>query len=176
MNKYLEYYLLLFKVGLLTIGGGIAMLPIITEELTDKKIANKEEIFDAYSKAQAVPGVIAVNTCVFLGYKLDGVKGAIFMTLGVISPSILIIYFLSILLNYYNNLDMLNTLFVGMRISVVAILLVTVFNLLKRISDSLKAIIFAASSFILATFTSVPIFIIIIVGGILSFFVFRGED
>ena len=101
MKVLWDLYATWFKMGLFTFGGGMAMLPIIEREVVQKhKWATEEEILDYYAIGQCTPGIIAVNTATFVGYYQKGVIGGIAATLGVISPSFIIISFL---LNFFCN-------------------------------------------------------------------------
>ena len=88
----LELFLTFAKVGVMTFGGGYAMLPILDRELIEKRgWATNEELMDYYAVGQCTPGVIAVNTATFLGNKLAGPVGGIIASLGVVFPSVVII-------------------------------------------------------------------------------------
>ena len=83
MKKLLSLYLVWFKMGLFTFGGGYAMLPIIQREVVEKRRwATEDEIIDYYAIGQCTPGVIAVNTSTFVGYRIAGIPGGIAATLG----------------------------------------------------------------------------------------------
>ena len=87
-----ELYITLFKIGICTFGGGIAMLPILERELVDRKNwTSSEELLDWFAIGQSTPGIIAVNVATFIGNKLAGVIGGIVGTLGMVSPSLIII-------------------------------------------------------------------------------------
>ncbi len=87
MKKYWELFIAFARVGVMTFGGGYAMIPILERELIDKRgWTTNEELMDYYAVAQCTPGVIAVNTATFIGYKLYGVLGGIIATMGVIFP------------------------------------------------------------------------------------------
>ena len=91
MNFYLRAFLVFFRIGLFTIGGGYAMVPLIEADLVDKrKWVKKEDFLDLMALAQTVPGIFAVNIAIFIGYKLKGFWGAFWMALGTILPSFLI--------------------------------------------------------------------------------------
>ena len=91
MNVLLKFYFAWFKIGMFTFGGGYAMLPLIQKEVIDKHHwASEEEILDYYAIGQCTPGIIAVNTATFVGYYQKGLSGAIASTLGVVSPSFII--------------------------------------------------------------------------------------
>lgn len=92
IQKLGELYVSFFKIGGLTFGGGLAMLPMLQREIvTARNWCTEEEILDMYAIGQCTPGIIAVNTATYVGYKQAGFWGGLFATLGVISPSIIII-------------------------------------------------------------------------------------
>ena len=100
-----DLYISFFKIGLFTFGGGLAMIPMLEKEIVDKRNwCTTEEIMDYYAVGQCTPGIIAVNTATFVGYKYRGVLGGIMTTLGVITPSLLIITLIATFLkNFANN-------------------------------------------------------------------------
>ena len=92
MNILLDLFLTFARIGGLTFGGGYAMLPILQREVAEnKKWTTEEELMDYYDIGQCTPGVIAVNVATFIGYKIAGIIGGIIATLGVITPSVIII-------------------------------------------------------------------------------------
>lgn len=92
MKIYWELFSVFMRIGAFTFGGGYAMLPLIQKEIVDKKHwATEEEIMDYYAVAQCTPGIIMVNTATFIGFYEKGILGAIIATLGVVTPSIIII-------------------------------------------------------------------------------------
>lgn len=99
---YLQLFISFFKLGIVTFGGGYAMLPLIENEVVSvKKWANEEEIYDIFAVAQSVPGAVAINTATLVGYKLGGAMGACIATLGVIFPSYLVIVIVAMFLPIY---------------------------------------------------------------------------
>ena len=92
MKKYLALFVSFFKVGILTFGGGYAMLPMLQREVVERRgWITEEQILDCYAIGQCTPGVIAVNTSTYVGFLQGGALGAVCATLGVIFPSLLII-------------------------------------------------------------------------------------
>jgi chromate transporter len=139
-----------FKVGLLTIGGGYAMLPILEKELTGKKaIMEMEEILECYSLAQSLPGVIASNTAAFIGYRLGGIPGAVACVLGVISPSIVIITFIAMIFEQMKQTLWVQKAFQGVRIVVLVLLIDSLRRMAGKALDNRFDIIVAIISFIL---------------------------
>lgn len=162
-SKLWKIYTSFFWVGLLTIGGGIAMLPIIQKELIEKrKWLKDEEILEAYSLAQSIPGVIASNTAVLVGYRLAGVLGAIVALLGVISPSIMIILFIGLVFTKVNEYPVVQKAFKGIRVAVLALLCMSVIRMIKESLIDIFTGLLAMLSFILVIVSIVsPIYILL---------------
>lgn len=132
MTGLWQIYTLFFKMGLFTFGGGYAMLPLLKHEVVEKnKWASEEELLNYYSIGQCTPGIIAVNAASFIGYKRRGLSGLITATLGVISPSIIIILLIAALLEKYMDNTYLQWAFGGIRISVIALIVDTVWKMWK---------------------------------------------
>ena len=92
MNELLSLFLTFARIGGLTFGGGYAMLPMLQKEVVEaKQWATEEELMDYYAIGQCTPGIIAINTATFIGYKRKGLAGALFATYGVVAPSWVII-------------------------------------------------------------------------------------
>lgn len=146
-----------FKIGGLTFGGGLTMLPMLERELvTNRKWITEEELLDCYAIGQCTPGIIAVNTATFVGYKKAGVAGGIAGTLGMILPSILIITIVAAFLKSFMNNVWFRHAMMGVRGVVCALLLNTVINLGKKTLKNLVCWIFCIVIFILAMFTKLP--------------------
>ena len=102
MKELLQLYAAFFRIGGLTFGGGLTMLPMLKYELTEKNNwVTEEELLDYYAVGQCTPGIIAVNVSTFVGYKKKGIPGAIFSTLGMISPSLIIVSILALFLEQF---------------------------------------------------------------------------
>lgn len=128
-----KLYALFFKMGMFTFGGGYAMLPILKNEAVEKqKWINEEELLNYYSIGQCTPGIIAVNAASFIGYKLRGIGGLISATLGVVSPSLIIIMAVAALLGHYMDNQYVQRAFDGIRISVIALIISTVIDMWKK--------------------------------------------
>ena len=133
------------KIGVLTFGGGMAMLPMLQRELVDnKKWVTEEEILDYYAIGQCTPGVIAVNTATFVGRKRAGITGGIFATLGVVFPSLVIITIIAAFLTNFADLPAVKNAFSAIRICVCVLILNSVIKLAKKtVLDVPTGIIFA---------------------------------
>ena len=132
-NKlYWESFRTFFKIGMFTLGGGYAMIPIIEEEVVNRhKWVNKEEMLDLIAIAQSCPGVFAINISIFVGYKLRKVRGAIATALGTALPSFLIILAIAMFFHQFEDNRVIAAMFRGIRPAVVALIAVPTFNLAK---------------------------------------------
>ena len=116
--SYLKLFLLFAKIGVMTFGGGYAMLPILQRELVDTRHwATEEELADYFAIGQCTPGIIAVNTATFIGHKRKGIPGGIVATLGVVFPSLIIITILAGLITTFADLPFVQNAFAGIRVS-----------------------------------------------------------
>ena len=119
MKGLLELFLTFAKVGVMTFGGGMAMLPILQREVVENKgWATDEELTDYFAIGQCTPGIIAVNTATFIGQKQKGVWGGIVATLGVVFPSLIIITVLAGLITSFSHLEWVQNAFAGIRVCV----------------------------------------------------------
>ena len=132
MKVIWELYAAFFRIGLLTFGGGYAMLPMLQSEIVEKrKWATEEEVLNYFAVGQCTPGIIAVNTATFIGYKQKKIPGGIVATLGVISPSILIILIIARVLDHYSANLWVAHAFAGVRVAVCALVLSSIVKLWK---------------------------------------------
>ncbi len=171
MKKNLELFTSFFKIGILTFGGGLAMLPMLTREVVERrKWANNEELLNYYAIGQCTPGVIAVNTATFVGYDQNGPIGAAFATFGVVSPSLIIITVIAALLTAYMEQPVVAHALAGIRIAVCALLLHTIVKLVKSgIKDTFGAVM-ALLCLNLALFSPVPTIAIVVAAAVAGIF------
>ncbi|HLR20648.1 MAG TPA: chromate transporter [Tissierellaceae bacterium] len=164
MKELIELFNTFFKIGGFTFGGGYAMLPIIQEEIVNKKQwATDEEIIDYYAIGQSTPGIIAVNTATFIGYNRKGILGAIFATLGLVAPSLVIITTIAKFFTHFQDYKMVQHAFAGVEVAVIALIVSTVFNMYKQsVKDGLGIILFISSFLIIAFLNLSPIIVILI--------------
>ena len=121
-----------FKIGMFTLGGGYAMIPISEAEVVDKhKWVTKEEFLDLIAIAQSCPGVFAANISIFIGYRLKKVRGAVLSCLGTCLPSFLIILLIAMFFHRFQDNPVVASIFRGIRPAVVALIAVPTFNLAK---------------------------------------------
>lgn len=159
----LELFWSFFKIGGMTFGGGLTMLPMLEHELVQKKEwVSEEELLDCYAIGQCTPGIIAVNTATFVGYKKNKISGGIFATLGMIFPSIMIITIIAMFLkNFMDNIWFQHAL-QGVRGVVCALLCNTVINLCKKsLKNHFTELVFLAV-LLLGFFTKIPTIILVL--------------
>ena len=144
MNIYLDLFLTFAKIGVITFGGGMAMLPILQREVVDTKHwAEEEELADYYAIGQCTPGIIAVNTATFIGQKQKGILGGILATLGVVFPSLIIISVLAGVITNFSHLKVVEDAFAGVQICVCVLIFNAVMKLLKKsVIDKRTLVIF----------------------------------
>lgn len=142
--NYLELYLIFLKIGALLLGGGYVIVPILQEELSAKRnLVTKEEILDFYAISQSLSGIIAVNTCIFVGYKLKGKLGAIIALLGLLTSPFLSIIILSKILFFMQNISILEHAFWGINIAIIILIFFSAKELLPcSIIDKFTFMIF----------------------------------
>ena len=142
------------KVGVMTFGGGYAMLPMLQREIVDAHgWATEEELADYYAIGQCTPGVIAVNTATFIGQKLGGPLCAAAATLGVVFPSLVIITVIAAVLQNFAQLAVVRNAFAGIRVCVCALILNAVVKLWKKAVVDLPTLLIFLAVLALAVFT-----------------------
>lgn len=128
----LETFLTMFKIGLFTFGGGYAMLALLEGELVEKKKwIEKEEFLDMVAIAESTPGPIAINSATYIGFKRAGVLGSAAATLGVVLPSFIIIYIISLFLDKFLTFELVAYAFRGIQAGVVYLILSAGIKMLK---------------------------------------------
>ncbi len=132
MNIYFDLFLTFAKVGVCTFGGGYAMLPILQREVVEKKgWATDGELTDYFAVGQCTPGIIAVNTATFIGFKYKGIPGGILATLGVVFPSLIIITAIAAFLSNFADIPVVRHALAGINAAVVALIASSVVKLGK---------------------------------------------
>ena len=133
MNIYWDSFKTFFKIGIFTLGGGYAMIPLIEEEVVNRKQwVSKDEMLDLIAIAQSCPGVFAINIATFIGYKLRKTRGAICTTLGTALPSFLIILAIAMFFSQFKDNKVVAAIFRGIRPAVVALIAAPTFRLGQR--------------------------------------------
>ena len=164
MILLLDLFLAFARVGVMTFGGGYAMIPILEREIVDRHgWATEEELMDYYAVGQCTPGVIAVNTATFIGYKTAGTLGGIVATLGVVFPSIVIITLIAGILTNFADVPAVKSAFAGIRVCVCVLIFNAVLKLWKKaVVDKWTLVLFLAV-FLLSVFFSVSPVIFVVV-------------
>lgn len=173
MNEYMQLYLAFLRIGGLTFGGGLAMLPMLKFELVEKKNwITEEDLLDCYAIGQCTPGIIAVNTATYVGYKRKGILGGIVSTLGMITPSIVIITLVAICLRAFIENVWVQHALMGVRAVVCALMLNTVLTLAKKSLKNAFCYAVCAAAFLLAMFVDIPTVCIVIIAAAVGILVY----
>ena len=158
-----ELFFIFFKIGAVTFGGGLAMLPIIEKELVIKRNwVTKDTLLDYFAIGQATPGIIAVNVATFLGYSRAGILGAIIATLGVVTPSIIIISIIAKFLSGFSENVTVKKALAGINVVVAALLTKVLWGFRKKIFSSILAFILFLLAFLGIAFFNVNTILIVV--------------
>ncbi|WP_091351152.1 chromate transporter [Anaerobranca gottschalkii] len=151
-----------FKVGSFTFGGGYAMLPVIQREVVEHRgWVDEKEFLEVLGVSQSGPGAVAINTAIYLGYKIHGIPGSIAATLGVVTPSFLIILAIATLLQFVVYHPVGQGFFAGIRPAVVGLLISVTINMFKKLEGIHSWFLFFLSALSLIFFSTHPAFIIL---------------
>lgn len=163
----LEMFFTFLKIGAFSFGGGFGMVPMIRQEIINKKAwLTEEELIDGMSLAQSAPGPIAVNSCIYIGYKLQGVKGALVAVIGSILPSFSIMVLVAKYLYGYRESQLVDAIFKGVRPAIVALILSAVLTIGRDSKLTVGGFITAIVSVILIAFVGVNSIYMIIIGAL----------
>ncbi|MBK5245312.1 MAG: chromate transporter [Eubacteriaceae bacterium] len=169
MEKLRLLFLTFFKIGIFTFGGGYAMIPLIEYEIVERhQWIGSKELLDVFAIAQATPGVIAVNTATFVGYKVAGFWGALLATIGVILPSFMIISIISIFFVQFQKMEWVAYAFSGIRVGVIVLILGAVINLGKKNQYTPLTVLVLVLAFGMAAFAKINIIFLIIGGALIG--------
>ena len=154
------------RIGLFTLGGGYAMIPLIEAEVVDKhRWITKQEFVDLIAIAQSCPGVFAINMSIFIGYKLRGSWGAVSCSIGTALPSFLIILAIAMFFHQFQDNPIVASIFRGIRPAVVALIAVPTFNMARSARLSLANCWIPVVGALLIWLLGVsPIYIILVAG------------
>lgn len=167
MKDYLDLFIIFMRIGGFTFGGGYAMLPMLQKEIVENKHwATEEELMDFYAIGQCTPGVIAINTASFIGYKTKGLLGGIAATIGVIAPSLVIITVIAMFLKNFADNPYVNYAFSGIRVCVCVLILDATIKLgRKSVVDTITVLVFLII-FALSLFTKISTVLLVILAGL----------
>lgn len=166
MSFYLQAFITFFKIGLFTIGGGYAMIPLIQSEIVEKKRwISQNDFIDLMAISQSIPGIFAVNIAIFIGYKLRKLRGALAMAIGTVLPSFIIILTIALFFQQFKNYDVVQRIFKGIRPGVVALIAAPTFNMAKSAKINKHNIwIPVVSALLIWRLGFSPVYIIILAG------------
>ena len=175
-----ELYFVFAKIGTFTFGGGLAMMPMMQRELIEKrKWITEEDLIDYYAVGQSTPGIVAVNVATFVGFKQAGILGGIISTIGMITPSLVIIMILASLINSISEYSYVQKALRGINVAVAALMTWVIINFARKTIKNLENAIFMLLGFGLVFFLKIPSFWIILsallIGVILTFAVRHTE-
>ncbi|MDR0399499.1 MAG: chromate transporter [Treponema sp.] len=178
MKEYWELFAVFLKMGVLTFGGGYAMIPVVERELINKRgWVDMDEVMDYYTVAQITPGIIAVNLSTFVGCKRGGILGGILTTLGFVLPGMCFITAIAIFLAGFADLPAVRHAFTGIRVAVCALIVDTVVKLIKGVFKNKAATALYAAAFALSAVWGLSPMALVAGAGILGLLIFRtGPD
>ena len=163
LKTLVTLYLAFCKVGVMTFGGGLAMMPMLQKELIEKRgWITDEDLIDYYAIGQSTPGIVAVNVSTFVGYKKAGIAGGIIGTAGIVTPSLIIIMVLANLISSVNDYPWVQKALSGVNVAVAALLTKVTLNFAKNTVKNVFSLAVALFSFVLVYFFKVPSFFIIL--------------
>ena len=180
MKLLLQLFASFFRIGLFTFGGGYAMLPMLQREVVEKQgWVTEEDVLDCYAIGQCTPGVIAVNTATFVGYKQKGISGGLAATLGVVCPSIIIITVIALVLDTFASNPYVMHAFGGIRLAVAVLALMAVVKLYKSgVNGAFGNALFVATFLLSALLDISPVILVlaaVVLGVVLELVRGKGE-
>ena len=167
MRESLSLFYSFFKIGLFTFGGGYAMIPLVQREVVRKGWILEDQFLELLTLAQSAPGPLALNTAVFVGYRVKGYRGVALSVFGIILPSFVIILIIAIYLHSFRDNHVVAAVFKGIRPAVVALMLAPVFGFSKRLGWK-RGVLAVVAAFLVWYFSISPVYLIIFgaLGGI----------
>jgi chromate transporter len=176
IKKLAQLFWVFFKIGSFTFGGGLAMLPLIEKEVVDnRKWVDEHEILDIFAISQSVPGVIAINVCIYIGKIVMGIWGAIAAVIGVVLPAFISILLILILLSSFSGNIYVAKAFLGIRSASAALILLSAIKLSKGSIKDKQGYIIAVISFIIIMVLNVSVVWAILFGGFTGYFIYVFE-
>lgn len=168
-RELLNMFLLFFRIGAVTFGGGYAMLPILQRELVENRDwTTEEELADYFAIGQCTPGIIAVNTATFIGRKRAGNIGGVVATFGVIAPSLILISIIAALINNFSGILWVQNALAGIRVCVCVFILNAVLKLIKSAVVDKATLAMYIALFLAAVFFDFSPVLSVIVAGVLG--------
>lgn len=164
MKDLAKLFLIFARIGGFTFGGGYAMLPMLEREVVEKQgWITKEDLLDYYAVGQCLPGMIAVNTAIFIGYRCKKVPGAIVAAFGVVAPSIIIIMLVAAFLQNFTHVPIVKQAFAGINAAVAAIIVNAVVKMWKNSVVDAVCLCVCIASFLVSVIVGLsPIIIVLL--------------
>ena len=155
MNVLFDLFITFAKIGLFTFGGGYAMIAIIENNCVEKKQwITHDEMMDITVIAESTPGPIAINCATYTGYKTAGLLGSIVATLGIVLPSFLVIYFISVFMSNFLEIKIIANAFKGIKIGIGLLILDVGIGMVKKMPKKKLPRLIMMLSFVLMTIIS----------------------
>ena len=175
-NIYIQLFIEFFTLGLFTFGGGAAMIGLLEDRMNRRGWLTSEEVLDCIAVAQTLPGVIAVNMSVYVGYKMKGLRGALISVLGMVLPSFVIIIMIAVFMDNFGDNPYISGALRGIRAATLGLILATAVRLAKQTfgkvkgsrSDSAFSILLFALSFLCISVMGIDAVWVILAGIILG--------
>ncbi len=162
-KKCLDLFKVFFKIGAFTFGGGYAMIPLIKREVSEKRNWIKdEEMLDVIAVAESTPGPIAINSATFIGTRHAGWLGALCATMGVVVPSFIIIFIISLFFRQFAEYEIVKFALMGLRAGVLALIIKALFSMAKHCPKNIMSYLIASGAFAASVFLGANVFVIII--------------
>jgi chromate transporter len=169
ISDLVELFFVFFKIGSVTFGGGYAMLPMLERELAEKRQwTTKETMLDYYAIGQSTPGIIAVNVATFIGFNKASLLGALIATIGIVTPSIIIISLIASCLSNFSQIQWVQKALAGINVAVAALLTKSVWEFSKKAVKNIWSLVLLLAAFVSMYFFGVESIVIIIVSGVLG--------
>ena len=162
MHILLELFLVFFKIGLFSFGGGLGMVPLIIDEVTIRNWMTKPEVINFLGIAESTPGPIAINSATFVGYRVAGVFGAACATFGVVLPSYLLISAIAYLLREFYDYRAVRYAFYGIRAGVLALIFKALYMMFKKTPKEWASYTIMAIAFLVSAFVDINLIFVII--------------
>ena len=172
-NQYLNLFVTFFKIGLFTFGGGYAMIPLMHKEMVEKaKYIDDETMSDIIAISESTPGPIAINGATFIGYKVKGVLGSVCATVGVVLPSLIIVFLISLFFNNLLEYEVVQNALLGVKAAVTILIFNGFLKIFKTTKKNIITIILALGATLISLLTSFNSIWLIIIGGLLGFIIY----
>ncbi len=168
-KKILTLFLTFLRIGAFTFGGGYAMIPLIQREMVETHgWVSDDDILEIIAIAESTPGPIAINSATFIGYKVAGVWGSFFATLGVVLPSFVIISIIAYVLRNIMDIEAVKYAFSGIKAGVLALVLKAWWTMYKKCKKSTLAYFLMLFAFVAVAFLGVNTLVVIISSGVIG--------